>query len=169
MNSPSTNQFENLLRECGMNWILVDADDQDAMLVSLAEKLADVDGEIRLRFGNEIPGLSIQALVDSYAISPSRVKAILQVLPNTSLEMLVMAWRLAGGMEIKRLSVEYDSKGSFCLKIELYSQYIGSHWSGEPEVYESNEVFDFEVLRHFGFSLLNDSPHLDGIWPLRVS
>jgi hypothetical protein len=93
------------------------------------------------------------------------VKGFFQVLGGTrSSTILLMAWRIIQGMEVKQISLTYERNVSFALQVTLQSPY-----GDGDEVYESDKIQDFSVFRHIGTMEVSNQPVFDGFYALRRS
>ena len=76
--------------------------------------------------------------------------------------MLVMVWRLLQGAEVAEVELHYRLQKSFGLRVKVVSA------EGEPEeVYESDDIDDAAVFRHFGILKMDDHPVFDGFYALQ--
>jgi hypothetical protein len=115
---------------------------------------------------------SEETLIAEYDRNPHKVTAFLQALVSTrSPQMLVMAWRVLQGADIQAIDMKYENlRPAWPLRNPQFEMRITlSALEGEsPEVYESSDVFDATVLRHFGLAKANEQPLFDGFYPLRL-
>ena len=159
-------KLERLLRDCELGWMIDWHAPPDEAIPYLLDALAQATKESRQRFGQEAPILSQEVLEAEHAINPNKVRAFLQVLGETRTpQILVMAWRNIQGSNIAEVHISYKALQSFQLQIVLSD----SHDQGRQEVYESCDIFDAAVLRHFGITKQEDAPLFDGLYPLRIS
>jgi hypothetical protein len=77
--------------------------------------------------------------------------------------MLLMVWRIIQGMQIKDIQILYHRQQSFKLRVTLES-----HDGDDDEIYESEKIQDFALLRHVGILEISGKPVLDGFYPLKV-
>src|SRR5206468_3553649 len=93
------------------------------------------------------PSFNGEALAAEYRRNPHKVRAFLQALGSVrSPDMLIMVWRVLQGMGIASVQLDYQSEEAFRLRIRLSSP----HESQSLEEYESDDIKDAAVLRHFG-------------------
>ena len=160
----NSESFERVIRDSGEGWLIdMFAPSHEAIphLVNTVER-ASAYGRKRLQ-GNA-PNISVDAIVTEHENNPLRARAVIQVLGATATPaMLVMAWRIMQGMEVHEVDMSHRRLETFNLRVVLRAQYE----DGELEVYESNEINDFKMLRHIGISSVNGKPMLDGFYALR--
>ena len=77
--------------------------------------------------------------------------------------MLLMAWRIIQGMEIRDVQLSYQRQQSFSFRVVLESP------DGEQDPpYDSTNIQDFALFRHVGILEIDRRPVFDGFYPLRV-
>ena len=77
--------------------------------------------------------------------------------------MLLMAWRIIQGMEIKNVDVAYNRQQDFRLSVTLESPY-----GDRDEIYESSSIQDFVLFRHIGIMEVDGRPVFDGFYALKL-
>lgn len=165
MSETMTDPLEQLIRQAGEGWMIDWFAPRHQAIPHLRRALEQADQRAVQRFGEHEPRLTVEALLHEQKGNPHRVRALLQILPAVrSPDMLVMAWRIMQGMNIDSIRMEYEQEQSFLLRVRLKSMYEGN----EPEEYETTDIDDAVVLRHFGIMKMNDRPVFDGFYPLRV-
>ena len=79
--------------------------------------------------------------------------------------MLVMVWRIFQGWKISRVSMQYDEdQAVFRLEVAL----ANSPYDTQEEIYESTDIGDAALLRHFGIMTMDDKPIFDGFYALKL-
>ena len=168
MSQQSSAVLERLLRTNGLGW-LIDTDPPPTqatqVIPRVLQQLEKVDAEYRTRIG--IPGpFSPEALEAESAQNPHKVRAFLQALRDSrSPQMLVMVWRILQGLSIRQVAMNYREQKEFSLTVILAPP--GN--ALEAERYESKDIFDARLVRHFGIGTVCDQPLFDGFFPLRVN
>jgi len=77
--------------------------------------------------------------------------------------MLLMAWRIIQGMEVKDVRIQYQRQENFEARVVLESPL------GEEDCpYVSNDIFDFSLFRHMGIMESAGRPVFDGFYVLRL-
>jgi hypothetical protein len=160
----ATTNLEEAIRHSGEGWLIDWFSPKENAISHLRETIAAVNERARMRLGGNAPDLSESALVSLYNRFPSKVKGFFQVLGGTrSPEMLLMAWRIIQGMEVKEVSVAYHRQRDFLLRVVLESPY------GDPEeTYESDKIQDFALFRHIGIMEISALPVFDGFYALNL-
>ncbi|HEX4792855.1 MAG TPA: hypothetical protein VH370_03630 [Humisphaera sp.] len=165
MSNITIDPLEQLIRASGENWLIDWFAPPDKALPHFRQVLERADQCAVQRFGQNGPRLTIEALRDEQQGNPHKVRALLQILPTiASPDMLVMALRIMRGMNIDSMHLEYEEEQSFRLRVRLKSMYDDK----EIDEYETTDIHDAVVLRHFGILKMNDRPAFDGFYPLRV-
>jgi hypothetical protein len=164
MTAESSSPLGRLLHECQLDWLVDSQPDPRRALAALSGTLEAIGEESRARFGNEGPQLSERSLAEEYERNPHKVTAFLQALGATaSPQMLLMAWRIIQGAEIRSLRITYESRDSFHLALTL-----ASPRNGTAEEYETDDISDASLLRHLGIMKIDGQPVFDGFYPLRL-
>jgi hypothetical protein len=163
MAAPVPSTLEDAIRHAGEGWLIDWFAPPERAMDHLREMLHQVGERARERFGNNAPNFSEEALVAEYRRSPSRVRAFFEALGGTRTpDMLVMAWRIIQGMEIKEIGVSYRRREAVTLRVVLQSPY------GEEDApYESSNIHDFALLRHVGVHEVSGRPVFDGFYALK--
>jgi hypothetical protein len=93
-----------------------------------------------------------------------KVKGFFQALGGArSPDMLLMAWRIIQGMEIKDVRITYLRQEAFEASVVLESPY-----GEEDPHYKSSNIQDFGLFRHIGILEISGRPVFDGFYPLRL-
>jgi len=153
-----------MIHACDQQWLIEYFEPPDEAAAHLCDLIQRAETERNRRHVGGLP-LTIDTLNDLFARQQHRVTAFLQALGGTRTPtMLVMVWRVLQGMEIDQLVMEYNrAEKRFFLRIELVSPY------GEPtEAYESDEINDAALVRHFGIMKMDGRPIMDGFYALRM-
>jgi hypothetical protein len=77
--------------------------------------------------------------------------------------MLLMAWRIIQGMEVREIRMNYQRQKALALRVVLES--VGER-ADEP--YVSRNMHDFALFRHVGTLDVGGAPLFDGFYALRV-
>lgn len=160
MSEQANQSLEQLIRNIGGAWMLDAFKTPEEAYLYFSDLLQPVEQLARQRFGQEVLGLSAQALGTAYGRSPHKVRAFIQAMgESNSAEMLIMVWRILQGMEIQHLEMKYVLSSEFSLAVTLRSPY------GEPdETYHSDNIDDAALVRHFGVMKIDERPILDGFY-----
>ena len=158
----SINKVCDIVRQCDLGWFL-EHNPKESM-AGLKARLESFSSAWAAR-GEQ--AVSPDGVLRDYETNPHRVRAFLQaVFSSCSPEMLVMTWRILLGMEIAFIELSYRAEQSFHMRIAL-------RWSGtktmEPtDIYESDSIDDFSILRHLGIAKVDGRPFLDGFYALHL-
>jgi hypothetical protein len=158
--------LEDVIRRSGEDWLIDEQGPRSEVLDRIRKTLAEVERLANERGMGRSVILNDKALIAESERNPANLKGLFQAIgAAASPEMLLMVWRVLQGMEIKDLSIAYQSQpGGFRMVVVLDSPY------GEGEErYESSRAGDFRLLRHIGFLEVQGVPVLDGFYPLRLS
>ncbi len=162
MTSTQPASLEQLIRACGEGWIIDFFSPKDQAVESLRKALQDASAEAARR---QLPiQFTEKMLLATYAEHASQVGAFIQAMGATrNPSMLVMAWRIMQGMTVSRVDVSYQYEKHFALRITLTDPY-----GNQEEVYESRNINDAALLRHFGIMTMDGKPVFDGFYALKV-
>jgi hypothetical protein len=156
--------LEETIRRSGEEWLIDWSVSPSEAMAHIRQALAAVDRQAKERLGGNAPELSEASLVHEYQKSPQRVRGFFQALGTTRTpEMLLMAWRVIQGMEIKRVELDYLRGQSFRAQVVLESPY-----GGGEETYRTEDINDFGLLRHFGILTIDGRPVFEGFYPMRL-
>lgn len=166
MNRDDSSTLEEVIRNSGEGALIDDYHSPSKALPWIRGKLEEVMREAKTRGRDRSVLLSDDALKTEYGKNPLKLKSLFQaVRTDPTPGMLLMAWRVIQGMEIKELAVEYRARlGEFRMAVTLESPYDG----GEEEVYESSSIRDFRLLRHLGVFEVNGVQAMMGFYPLKT-
>jgi hypothetical protein len=164
MTLPVTKSLEEAIRHSGEAWLIDLFSPRDQAVDYLRQRLVDVTRRAQERLKGNAPDLSEAALLELYNRYPSKIKGFFQVLGGTRTpDMLLMAWRIIQGMEIKDIQMDYRRQDHFLIRVILESPY-----GDEDEHYESTVIEDFALIRHVGIMEISGKPVFDGFYPLKV-
>jgi hypothetical protein len=164
MNVIAPTNLEEAIRQSGEAWVIDWYDPPSEAMSHIRRILAEVDHRARARLGGDAPHLTESSLLMEYRRNPQRVKGFFQALgASRTPDMLLMAWRIVQGMEIKKIQLSYVRRQSFEVQVVLESPY-----GEEDEPYTSSDISDFTILRHFGTLEIDATPVFDGFYPMNV-
>ncbi len=159
---PST--LEEAIRHAGEGWLLKRFYPPEEAVSHIQRTLQSVDDRARTLLGGDAPHFSETALLDEYRRNPQQLRAFFQALGGTRTpDMLLMAWRIIQGMEVKDVQIQYRRQEVFAMQVVLESPD-----GGEDEIYTSNKIYDFALFRHLGLSEMGDLPIIDGFYALSL-
>jgi hypothetical protein len=164
VSTSSPSKLEEVIRQSGEGWLIDSFDPPENAVRQILQTLDAVQREARKRLGAAAPQISEAALLEEFGRNPRRVRGFLQALAGTRTpSMLLMAWRILQGMELKQVQLQYQRQESFQLRVVLESPY------GELDPpYESTNIHDFALLRHIGILEIGGAPVFDGFYALRI-
>lgn len=161
MTTRAMTNLECVLRECDLGWVLDWFDSQEQALDGLRSTLEQAAVVYREQHHDDF--VDEEELPAAYRRDSEKIRAFLQALVATRTpDMLVMVWRVLQGLDIHRVEMNYCSGEAFMLRIVLRSP------ADEEETYESNDVDDAALLRHFGITKMYGRPLLAGYYPLHL-
>jgi hypothetical protein len=156
--------LEHLLRDNNLGWMIDMFTPKDRAIPFLLEQLDGVMAEYRRRIGGDV-ALTPEALTAEAERNPHKVRAFLQALAATrSREMLVMVWRVIQGLNIREVEMHYREQQAFSLVVVLARP--GAE-QDDLERYDSADINDAALVRHFGITTVDGRPLFDGFFPLR--
>lgn len=164
MKTESEVKLAAMIRDAGLSALLDRGGGEDEKLHRWNESLTRAYETYAERYGaasSVVPALSEENLLRERTRNPHRLKAFLQALGwEPGSDMLVMAWRILQGDKINTVEMRYHQAKSFQLEVTLRDQ-GSSHISS----YESNDIDDAALLRHFGIAKKGGQPFFDGFHP----
>jgi hypothetical protein len=165
MSTSEAASLEKLIRECDLDWMIDWYAPQTEAIDFWLRFLAEVNLEFRRRFGDSAPQLCVGALATEYGRNPLKIAAFLQAMSGMgSPQLLVMVWRITiQGLEIESVQMDYYARTSFSLRVKLRSPALP-----DPEIYESDDIADAKLIRHFGTLKSQGRPLFSGFYPLRL-
>ena len=164
MSTNTPTDLEGAIRQSGEGWLIDWFAPPSEAMIHIRRTLAEVDQRAKERLSGNAPELTESALLAAYRRNPLRVKGFFQILgASCTPDILVMAWRIIQGMEVKRVDLEYHRQSSFQMQIVLESPY-----GEEDQPYLSSDINDFKIFRHIGIMQIGTAPVFDGFYPLRV-
>jgi hypothetical protein len=159
---PST--LEEAIRESGEGWLIDWFSPPTEAMDHLRRKLDEVNRRAQERLGGTTPRLTESLLLSEYRRNPLKVKGFFQALGGSrSPDMLLMAWRIIQGMEVKEVRIAYRRQEAFEATVVLESPY-----GEEDPPYTSADIQDFALFRHIGILEISGRPVFDGFYPLRL-
>lgn len=165
MKSPPAENLEEAIQQAGEGWLIDLFGPPHDAVSYLREKIAQVNVLAQQRFGANAPDLSENALLAAYNQQPLKVKGFFQILGSSRTpDMLLMAWRILQGMEIKDVEISYRRQDHFRVRVILESPY-----GDEEELYESNSIKYFTLFRHIGIMEISGKPVFDGFYALKLT
>ena len=156
--------LEGVIRESGEGWLIDWFEPPESAIDHIRQTLVAVNSRAKERLGDNAPDLSEAAIVEEFRKNPQKVRAIFQVLCGTRTpDMLLMAWRINQGLEIKTVQLGYRKQEEFDLQVVLESPY-----GDKDETYSSSCIQDFALFRHIGILEVSGRPLFDGFYALRL-
>lgn len=146
--------LEQVLRSAGVGWLLQEDKDR---------KLAQVAGEIS-EFCTYLLHYNLVRTVDilsEAASEPNALRPLVQLFASpTSTPIRAMAYCILRGADIRAVSFEYTLDQAVTLRIEL----SGLRDRGSSIAFDSDNLWDAEVLRTFGMMKRGGRPVLHGYY-----
>jgi len=143
--------LEEVLKKLGICY-------SDEHLIMARKQIAELNEYAK----DKAPELSEEYLVKRHQGGFSQTNGLLQTIcfPHTP-QMLFAVYRICQGFNIEELTVSYNKVFNIKIKVKHIVDDI-------EEAYESDNVFDFTILRHIACFTMDNKPILDGFYPLRI-
>jgi hypothetical protein len=152
----------SLVRDAGEDWLLDEYAPPEGALGHVRRLLGEISAEAVAR---GLDPFDETILVAEWEQNPHHVQAFLQTLGgHRSPQMLLMAWRAIRGAEIRDVRLDFRRSRSCDFVVVLRD----AEADGRDEIYESDNIEDAALLRHFGIARIDGRPVFDGFWPLRI-
>ncbi len=144
-----------LLERGGLAWLVRDADSAPHQM----ERVMEAEKEYEARFGGRVDLLAAcKAIPDKMRAWPQALAA--GVCPG----LLAMVARvLLHDAWVVHVRFEFESRKSVRLEIAIEDREAG------VQRFESTEIWDAEVLRHFGLMKVGEKPIIDGYYAFRTA
>lgn len=164
MTAESPAILERLLRDNDLGWMIDMYAPRDRAVPSLLGQLDQLAAEFQSRFGYAV-SFSPETLTVEAERNPHKIRAFLQALGvSGNSDMLLMVWRILQGLTIREVSMSYREQQTFHLSVTLCKP---DQAGEELEPYDTNDINDAALLRHFGITMVDNQPLFDGFFPLR--
>ncbi len=156
--------LEEAIRSSGEGWLLDRFAPREEAIDHIRRTLDAVNQRAKERLAEHAPNISEVTLTEEYRRNPRKVRGFFQALGGTRTpDMLLMAWRIIQGMEVKAVQLEYRRQQSFEVRVTLESPY------GEEDApYTSTKIHDFTLFRHIGVLEISGHPVFDGFYALNL-
>jgi hypothetical protein len=146
--------LESLLHAAGVGWLLQEA--KDTRLTQILNEMDELSTYLRDRQLSQTPDLLQEA-----ATEPTELRPLVQLFASpTSTTIRAMAYCVLRGADIQSVSFEYRLEQVAKLRIELSHP----HARGSTIEFESDNLWDAEVLRHVGMMKRGGRPVLHGYY-----
>ncbi len=165
MSQQPADVLERLLKSHDLGWMIDMYAPPDRAISKLLGRLTEVAVQYRSRVGVEV-SFAPDALAFEATRNPQKVRAFLQALSSThSPDMLVMVWRILQGLSIREVELTYREQDHFRFRVQLARP--GDDVDSVEE-YQSHDINDATLIRHFGIAAIGGRPLFDGFFPLRL-
>ena len=156
--------LERLLRDNDLGWLIDMYAPSERAIPFLLGQLDQLAAEFQNRFRYAV-SFSPETLSVEAKRNPHKILAFLQALGvSGNLDMLVMVWRILQGLTIREVSMSYQELQTFHLRVTLCKS---GQEADELETYDSRDINDAALLRHFGITMVDNQPLFDGFFPMR--
>ncbi len=151
----TTDDLRGYFERAGVGFLF--AEQPDRMAEALFADLSAIEAEYQRRYGQPA---NLPARVQEH----ERVlEPFFQALAHPmSTAMRVMVLRMTEGATVLELDYRYVARDSSFLRVRILGK------DGQTDTFESDDLWDAEVLRHFGMMKMHGKPILDGyyaLWP----
>lgn len=151
-----TRTLRQVFDAAGVGWAL--RGDADAETRRYLQEMRAVEAEHERRLSEPMsPPLLDQLVEQGEALTPL-IQAFASPL---SAPIRLMIYCILRGAEIRRVHYDYEHKRRSHLAIEIELP------NGQTQSFESDDLWDAEVLRHFGMAKRAERPILDGYYAFR--
>ena len=148
------------LRESGIAWWI--AEDTPERVKQVAEEATLITAEFRDKF--PIESRALGDLVERMVLDQQKLMPFIQTFAaamSIPFRALVLAVVLGANVMAITASYEYRRVAELTVRVEFPS--------GEKATFASKDLWDYEVLRHFGLMKMGDLPVIDGYYAFRKS
>lgn len=153
MRDENTANLAQLLETSGVGWLL--QQDKDVRLRQIALEIAELSGELNRR----LAPAKIDAL-DEMLDEPVALKPLVQMFASpTSCTMRAMVYCVLRGMDIIAIDFSYRLKQTVTLTVSVRNDV-----TGQELTFESDLLWDAEILRHLGIMAMGKKPVLHGFY-----
>lgn len=164
MNVQAPANLEEAIRESGEGWLIDSFAPPSQAIAYFRLKLETIQSRATELLRTGAPELTESSLVREYARNPYRVKGFFQALGGErSPDMLLMAWRIIQGMEIKEFHIDHRRQESFEMTVVL----VSPNGDQDPP-YRSTNARDLALFRHIISLEVSGRPVFDGFYALRL-
>lgn len=155
--------LRKLFTDCDVGWVFEGESEEDA-----SERARQISAEMDALAQHYVDALGrpLPAPIDQLILSDvARFKPLVQSFaPPLTPEMRTLIFCLLDGAHIEAIRFDYELKQRARLEVE-----VGYDNSGGRACFRSDEVWDVEVLRHFGVFKVRGKPVIDGYYAFRTS
>jgi hypothetical protein len=142
-----------LLEVSGIGWLL--QEDRDVRLRQIAAEITELSSELSRRLAPAKIDLLGEMLKE-----PEALKPLVQMFASpTSCVMRAMVYCVLRGMEISAIDFSYRLKRTVTLTVSVQNDV-----TGQELTFESDLVWDAEILRHLGIMAMGKKPILHGFY-----
>ncbi|WP_437610716.1 hypothetical protein WMF20_03655 [Sorangium sp. So ce834] len=153
MRDEELTNLARLLEASGVGWLL--QQDRDVRLRQIAAEIAELSSELSRR----LAPAKIDALGEMLN-EPEAMKPLVQMFASpTSCAMRAMVYCVLRGMEISAIDFSYRLKRTVALTVSVQNDV-----TGQELTFESDLVWDAEILRHLGIMTMGKKPVLHGFY-----
>ena len=153
MSDQDLTNLARLLHASGIGWLL--QEDRDVRLRQIAAEIAELSHELSRR----LAPAKIDALGEMLN-EPEALKPLVQMFASpTSCAMRAMVYCVLRGMEISMIDFSYRLKRTVMLSVAVQNDV-----TGQELTFQSDLVWDVEILRHLGIMVMGKKPILHGFY-----
>lgn len=153
-----TRTLRQLFDAAGVGWALREGADAEAE--RFLQEMQAVEAEYARRLSEPMSSPLLDQLVEEREALTPLIQAFAS---PTSVPIRVMIYCILKGAEILRVRYDYERKHRSHLAIDIELP------GGQTLSFESEDLWDTEVLRHFGMAKRGGRPILDGYYAFRRS
>jgi len=146
-------KLQSIFQACDVGWVFQEAAEERGQ--QILREMLDVDEWFAQAFSRPLEPPLEQAISGDTI----RFKPLVQSFasPMTA-PIRTMIFCVLGGAQVKAVQFDYDYCKRSVLRVSVELN------SGEIATFESNEIWDFEALRHFGLMKMGNNPVIDGYY-----
>lgn len=152
-----TDEVAQLLEGAGVGWYL--GSDREQRLAQVLDALRAVEACYARKLSQPVA----RPLLEQLRKEPASFKPFIQTFAaGMTSEMRTMVYCILSGASVERVRFDYEAERQATLSVELELP------TGERPTFESSEIWDLEVLRHFGTAKKGGRPLIDGYFAFRA-
>lgn len=153
--------LRNVFAECDVGWVFEGESDEDASkrAQQILNEMRALSQHYATKFGRPLPEPIERLILSDVAHFKPLVQSFASPLTT---EMRTMIFCLLDGAHIKAVRFEYERKQHTRLEVD-----VGSDNTGVRVCFQSDDLWDAEVLRHFGLFKMSGKPVIDGYYAFR--
>jgi hypothetical protein len=149
-------KLASLLQGAGVGWVLHEG--QDERTHKILAEIEEVDRYYQEAFGQKL----VPSLWEQMSAHSGNLKPLIQSFASPMTPPIrTMIYCVLSGASVRSVRYDYEAQRKSTLSVAVRLP------SGKEHMFESDELWDAEVLRHFGFFKKGGRPIIDGYYAFR--